>query len=758
MYKIDTKSIQRHQEIYGMISRRPLLVPAIMMLCSGILCYCLSDMLPAYVLCVLSLIVFAMSPDKRAAVFLGYFITAAVVLYCGFSITRSLACKAVSLGDGTYDVIITGVTAKLSGKDSFYGVIDGIRVAVTPGGDVDFSKFLSGDAVRVRGTLEEAEDAGNPGEFDYRQYLRRKGIKYCLYVESAGLEKQSGWLYTLINGYSGVSFALKKNMFANFTSGLDDRSKALVAAICLGDTSLLDDDTERFFRMSDCSHLLAVSGTHFAGFLMVLPYILNAAAQDRRRNIIVYVLCAFLTGQLTGWSESVTRAAVMSCCAYAARDSVSGMCLAAIVMIGANPFAAVMPGFQMSFASACAIKLCSPGLMRILGKISVPESVAGVISPAISSLIGMMPFWIDTGMRLSLMLFLVQLGAVFLAQFACIFFIPGVILGISGPVAACLEMLAGLTEAGSAVAVYSSARLISGRSLLLCLCVFICLSLFSPGIIIRRYLLKPCAAILAVLIGAQSAVFICRPSVRIVFADVGQGDCCLVMTDSRSCLIDGGVYEEGERTVRDLLDYYAIGQVDFAFVSHWDSDHAAGLVALYNQHRIKAVYTGFDGVDDEVESFVSKLDEDNIPIDSFMSGTEAVHAGEAFDLGRGIRLKILFPENAAGGGNEDSLVMALETGTKTVLFTGDIGEETERMLIDQNILPDCDILKVAHHGSRFSTATAFLDAVRPEYAVISVGAGNFYGHPAAETLERLSGCGAVILRTDREGAVICEIS
>ena len=59
-----------------------------------------------------------------------------------------------------------------------------------------------------------------------------------------------------------------------------------------------------------------------------------------------------------------------------------------------------------------------------------------------------------------------------------------------------------------------------------------------------------------------------------------------------------------------------------------------------------------------------------------------------------------------------------------MLFTGDIGEETERMLIDQNILPDCDILKVAHHGSRFSTATAFLDAVRPEYAVISVGAGN----------------------------------
>ena len=91
----------------------------------------------------------------------------------------------------------------------------------------------------MRGTLEEAEDAGNPGEFDYRQYLRRKGIKYCLYVESASLEKQSGWLYTLINGYNGVSFALKKNMFANFTSGLDDRSKALVAAICLGILLLL---------------------------------------------------------------------------------------------------------------------------------------------------------------------------------------------------------------------------------------------------------------------------------------------------------------------------------------------------------------------------------------------------------------------------------------------------------------------------------------------------------------------------------------
>ena len=124
-----------------------------------------------------------------------------------------------------------------------------------------------------------------------------------------------------------------------------------------------------------------------------------------------------------------------------------------------------------------------------------------------------------------------------------------------------------------------------------------------------------------------------------------------------------------------------------------------------------------------------------------------------------VNIDVLYPYNCSGGGNEESLVLMLNVAGKektSVLFTGDIGKLTEDRLVADGASIDCDILKVAHHGSKYSSSQDFLDKASPQIAVISVGAHNFYGHPSPAALERLELAGCKVFRTDQEGAVILE--
>ena len=117
---------------------------------------------------------------------------------------------------------------------------------------------------------------------------------------------------------------------------------------------------------------------------------------------------------------------------------------------------------------------------------------------------------------------------------------------------------------------------------------------------------------------------------------------------------------------------------------------------------------------------------------------------------------MICPENCTTGGNPGSLVIELECCGKTMLFTGDIASETEEQLVSNGLVNDVDLLKVSHHGSRYSSCSSFLERSRPEISVIQVGKNNLYGHPSPMTVERLKRAGSEIFRTDTDGAVILE--
>lgn len=231
--------------------------------------------------------------------------------------------------------------------------------------------------------------------------------------------------------------------------------------------------------------------------------------------------------------------------------------------------------------------------------------------------------------------------------------------------------------------------------------------------------------------------------------DVGQGDAILVTTPAgKHVLIDAG--DDLDDTAPQLQ---ALGVESLALVvaTHAHADHIGGM---------RPVIEGF-----EVGMYIdSGLPHTSRTYTSLMQTIEArgvtykaARVGQVYKLDDGITVRVLWPtdtplKDTRSDLNSNSVVLRVDHGEDCFLFTGDSEEDTERAMLSRGV-ETCDVLKVAHHGSRHSTSEYFVDAVSPTIALISVGAGNSYGHPGAETVERLSRAGATIYRTDLSGHI-----
>ncbi len=256
-----------------------------------------------------------------------------------------------------------------------------------------------------------------------------------------------------------------------------------------------------------------------------------------------------------------------------------------------------------------------------------------------------------------------------------------------------------------------------------------------------------------------------RQVCRIDFLDVGQGD-GIFLTDGAGTrvMIDGGSSSEssvGTYEIEPFLKYHGIRKVDAWILTHGDSDHYSGLLeTLEDRYRVDYLVLADAMPRDETWSELISAAEAN--------GTEVVYvrAGDEIAL-KDCEMTCLYPSAEEGSGadadvetkisdedaNEFSQVWLFEKGGMSVLFTGDLGEDQEQTLIGREVLSDCTVLKVAHHGSKYSSCEEFLEAVSPEYAVISCSENNIYGHPAPETLERLADAGCEVYQTPLCGQI-----
>lgn len=248
--------------------------------------------------------------------------------------------------------------------------------------------------------------------------------------------------------------------------------------------------------------------------------------------------------------------------------------------------------------------------------------------------------------------------------------------------------------------------------------------------------------------GAESVSASAIEELFVAFIDVGQGDSSLLSTSSGiNILIDGGPTSAGQ-TVLSYITNEGVNSIDVIVISHQHSDHIGGLQDVF-QSEIPidlVLYNGNNCTTVTCNNVWAAMDK---------RGIIPQHAkqGDTFQWGS-IRARVLNPQNTSSGDeNEDSVVMEIEFFDTKLLYTGDIGFSTENVLVNAGSLRSpVDVLKVAHHGSKHSTSTTFLDAIKPLNAVISVGT-NSYGHPTPETLSRLGDSGAKVYRTDKDGHV-----
>ena len=262
---------------------------------------------------------------------------------------------------------------------------------------------------------------------------------------------------------------------------------------------------------------------------------------------------------------------------------------------------------------------------------------------------------------------------------------------------------------------------------------------------------------LAVIIWYAVFYFESRQNLLVTFLDVGQGDAIFIeIPNGNQILIDGGPDDSVLAKLGSRMPFWD-RSIDLVILTHPEKDHVAGLVEILRRYDVdRVLWTGVAHSIAEFYEWERLLKEKNI-------SAIYAYAGQHARLGQGAFLDVLSPSGDFVGKsvkelNETSVVVKFEHGENSFLFTGDIGRSTEYRMLSESLntryfILDTDVLKVAHHGSKYSSMEPFLAAVSPNIAIAQVGRKNRYGHPARETLDRLAAVGAAIFRNDTDGDI-----
>lgn len=268
-------------------------------------------------------------------------------------------------------------------------------------------------------------------------------------------------------------------------------------------------------------------------------------------------------------------------------------------------------------------------------------------------------------------------------------------------------------------------------------------------------------AVLVSFVGSKLGLFETAPSAPIDdgafsvhFIDIGQGDCTLIKTDKGNMLIDAG--ENGyETTVLNYLEEHGITELEYFVATHPHSDHIGGAAEVISRITVKNV-------------IMPKLSSSNTPTTKTYenmltaiknSGSKVIAAKPDSEYSFGdVEFTVLSPFNQDENLNNMSVTLKLTYGSHSFMLTGDAEKEVEKQLLDNGYDLKADVYKLAHHGSTTSNSVEFFDAVNPEIAVISYGAGNSYGHPHDEIIDMLEDKDVTYYTTAESGTIIIKVS
>lgn len=671
-----------------------------------------------------------------------------------------------------------------------------------------------GDVLRVAGLLTRPEPPGNPGGFNYRTYLERQGIRVMLMARGQAAVQKIG--NGAANPLLRAALWAKQKLSTIATTSLTPSHATILNGIVFGVQGLIDRETRQAFTETGVVHILSVSGLHvglvlggMVGLLRLLRLPPGLTAPLATPVLIFYAL-------MTGLNPAVLRSTVMALLFLWAhhlgrdRDWPTTLALAALGILLWNPLQIHHPGFQLSFAATWGILYLGPvlsdacaGLLKGLPA-NFARTVAQALAIPLAAQLATVPLvaWYYNlispvsipanllavplvGLVLLFGVFATALGLVWLPLAGLVNVGTGAVLDLFLALICFFQRLPGAViylatpPAFFAAAWYGS----------LLAFVKFCSGGWSTAI---RQRVKGWAAVGAAL--AVALLLIWWPwngghRLTVHFLDVGQGDSILVQTPAGgNMLIDtGGRREEfqtgtgvGDQVVAPYLRRIGVNRLDALILTHPHEDHCGGAASLVKSFPVglavvsPAGETAGKGESTAVletaagSKKIKSNPEGDIPtaytalLEKMAAGgipVRAAVAGDTLRLDSEISIEIISPEEMARETkpdlNNNSLVLKLTYGRRSFIFAGDVEIEAQRGLIQRETDLKADVLKLPHHGSR-TLLPELVERVKPEAAVISVGAHNTFGHPAQSTLDLLYRVGAQIYRTDQDGAVIVE--
>ena len=651
--------------------------------------------------------------------------------------------------------------------------------------------WLTGDRVRIQGSLRQPRLLGLPGEFDYSRYLTLRGIDATLWVQDAAQ-------VVLMRTAAGFSWqrqldrAARKCNQAIRLAVEDPAATAVLMALVTGSQAAVPPDLLTAYARSGASHILSISGFHVAIVAATVAQLLLlvlvrwewlALRLNLRRGVLLATLPVMVgyllfTGGAPATARSVVMLAAVVVALWVERETqiLDALLLAALLLLVINPAVLFDLSFQLSFLALWGIIVLTPLLLAPLeGYLSgwrhkaalfFASSLAAVLATAVPALVNFYQASL-TGVLANLVVVpLLGYGAVLLGAVAAplVFVVPtlaGMLFGLAGWL---VELSNSFVVWVAAFPVLRSYQ-IGGLHLVASIAALSVLS-FVVSCRLRLQLL----GLLVVLLLTVHLWPAHRMDdrVRVTFLSVGQGDATLLQfPDNSTMLIDGGGYLQdtgrdfGERYLVPALYRLGVNRVDRLVLTHPHPDHLGGLPAVAEQLPVGEFWYGpWQGaVGAEYARLLKALRRHNVPIRELRGGSSPFHSANC-------QITVLSPSGQMGqmgqaesgpeSGNELSLVLRLDYKRFSALFMADAGHPVEEQMLQQGSALPATLLKVGHHGSRSSTGELFIARVRPQLAVISVGADNRFGLPSDLVVSRLDRSGVRILRTDLDGTLAVE--
>ena len=635
-----------------------------------------------------------------------------------------------------------------------------------------------GDRVSLRGKLQRPHEMRNPGAFDYRAFLAQQDIYGTLFVgkpeQVVSVERLPGHYL-----YEGVVLPVRHAVRQSIERNLSGAPAGLLLGVLLGEKQQIPEEVRAAFRSTGLAHALVVSGLHVGlvgGFFFFGFRLLRLADRpSSAATIVALVLYALVTGAQVPVVRAVQMGAVLLLGRVLRRqgDIYNTLGLAALAILVIWPESPWSLSFQLSFGATWAIvSLHGPLTSLFPPAYQRADSRVGrwIVSPLCASLAAQL----GTGPLIAYSFQQLALGAVV----ANIVVVPllalavglGLLAALTGWIlpwvatafnAANYLVLVGLIELVSWWAALPFASVTVPRPGMLFVAGAAALCLLGPLLSHKAWARK--AVIFTVLVSLNVAVWsyaLRSHDLEIVFLDVGQGDAAFVrFPNGKTMVVDGGernaYFDCGEQVLLPFLRYMGVRRVDVVVASHPHNDHIGGLVALLEQMEVGHFLDSGQGYDSWTAQRLREL------IAERGVHYRRIAAGDSLAGLGGVAGLVLHPTadfvDADGdtpfGLNSGSVVFSLQHGAVRVLFTGDVEQETDPVILAWGARLQAQLLKVAHHGSRTSSQPLFIEAVAPAVAVMSLGEGNKFKHPAPEIVARYATHGARVLRTDHTGAV-----